>query len=239
MKTKQGSITALRLDPNAEDYLARKLGSNPHNLLEDALNNNEAYAYQTIHTWKDGCQENVFRIVIPRLRISLIAVTPRYAEKNLHRVIYIERISKRDVYEAWAHPITSPITILRNDHTARGCLAGAQAIFGLAFLPTPQERLNNLSPERRAALESKLATALRGHIYQTMKMRSGAHITIATPTPQAQTSPLTIRELDQLLREEDIGYVLDSYELKRAQDTAAKEQTKKALREKAACGETP
>ena len=100
-------------------------------------------------------------------------------------------------------------------------------IFGLAFHPDPQERLSRIPPEKRAELDSKIARTLKGYTYQKMRLRSGAHVVIANPSPQAQTTTGAIMKLDQLLRETAIGYVLDPYELQRAQTLAAKEKAKR------------
>ena len=105
-------------------------------------------------------------------------------------------------------------------------------IFGLAFHAAPQERLSRIPPEKRAELDSKIARTLKGYTYQKMRLRTGAHIVVATPSLQAQTTTGVILELDQLLREAAIGYVLDPYELQRAQTLAAKEKAKRQRRER-------
>jgi hypothetical protein len=92
--------------------------------------------------------------------------------------------------------------------------------FGLAFHHNPQERLSRISPEERAELDSKIARTLKGYTHQKMRLRSGAHIVIANPSQQSETTTGAIMELDQLLREAEIGYVLDTYELGKAQAKA-------------------
>lgn len=92
--------------------------------------------------------------------------------------------------------------------------------FGLAFHPDSQERLSRIPPEERAELDSKIARTLKGYTYQKMRLRSGAHIVIANPSQQSETTTGAIMELDQLLRELEIGYVLDTYELRKAQAKA-------------------
>jgi hypothetical protein len=104
-------------------------------------------------------------------------------------------------------------------------------IFGLAFHPDSQERLSRIPPEKRAELDSKIARTLKGYTYQKMRLRSGAHIIVANPSQQSETTTGVILKLDQLLRETAIGYVLDPYELQRAQTLAAKEKAKRQLTE--------
>lgn len=92
--------------------------------------------------------------------------------------------------------------------------------FGLAFHPDSQERLSRIPPEGRAELDSEIARTLKGYTYQKMRLRSGAHIVVANPSQQSQATTGAIVELDQLLRELEIGYVLDTYELRKAQAKA-------------------
>jgi len=76
----------------------------------------QAYAYETQQNWQ-GKQEKTVKIIAPQLRISLRAVKPNDGGKYLY-IAAAESIRKQDTYEAWAHPLTAPVIILRPDEHA-------------------------------------------------------------------------------------------------------------------------
>ena len=117
MTSQEKPAILLKLGEGALTYLTRRLGGDAANILEDALNmQGQAYAYETQQNWQ-GKQENIVKIVAPQLRISLRAVKPNDGGKYLY-IAAAEPIRKQDTYEAWAHPLTAPVIILRPDEHA-------------------------------------------------------------------------------------------------------------------------
>jgi hypothetical protein len=117
MTSQENPAILLKLGEGASAYLTRRLGTDAARILEDALNmQGRAYAYETQQNWH-GRQEKTVKIVAPQLRISLRAVKPADGGEYLY-VAAAEPISKQDTYEAWAHPLTAPVIILRPDEAA-------------------------------------------------------------------------------------------------------------------------
>jgi len=123
-KLKDATVIVLKLGQGAAEYLTRRLGKDAPRILEDALNKHgEAYAYLTAQIWR-GQQETILRIMVPQLRVSLRAIRQHLAEDldRYYHVAAAEKTSKRDVYEAWAHPIQVPVIVLRdNEHEISRC----------------------------------------------------------------------------------------------------------------------
>jgi hypothetical protein len=96
--------------------------------------------------------------------------------------------------------------------------------FGIAFHPEAYKRFCQLQPEEQATIGARLTATLAGCTYGRLQLRSGACIIISRSLPNIRDNSQDVRtKLDQLdngLRETGMGYLLDAYELRKAQAKA-------------------
>jgi hypothetical protein len=96
--------------------------------------------------------------------------------------------------------------------------------FGIAFHPDAKKRLRQLQSEEQATIDGQIAASLEGCRYGRLQLRSGACVIIArclsTSRDNDQDRRTKLGLLDNRLRETGIGYILDSYELRKAQAKA-------------------
>jgi hypothetical protein len=170
-------MIVLKLSPGAARHLIQRFGSDAAGILEDALNRQgAAYAYTTKHTWH-GHDEPVLQIVAPQLRVSLRALKLKDHGSYLYAVaVAAEALSKQDVYEAWAHPLTTPIIILRdNEHTIVRCSACTRPL-----------------PSRRSGTAEKCPSCLHQYLDDTAVVKVDTKpVPITMQFPISQIAPIT------------------------------------------------
>jgi hypothetical protein len=280
-------MIVLKLSPGATRHLIERLGDNAADILEDALNRQgTAYAYTTTHKWR-GHDEPVLRIVAPQLHVTLRAVKSTDSYNSYPHYYYAaaaEKVSGQDIYEAWAHPLTTPVIVLHenepaiircsactrplpsrrsgtvekcpsclhqylddtavvkldsipvtmqfeiseiapissdeDDGTARMSMTAPPENFGIALHPNVEKNFNQLPREEAEKVGGLIAAALKNRTFDRLKLKTGAYIILPNPTHTHMETPPPLHELDQKLRETGLGYLLDQYELKRAQARA-------------------
>jgi hypothetical protein len=96
--------------------------------------------------------------------------------------------------------------------------------FGIAFHPDAGEHLRQLQRKERATIIRQVTKNFEGYRCGVLKLRSGAYIAIAKRLPITRDDDrdrqTELRLLDKQLRETQIGYILDAYELRQAQAKA-------------------
>jgi hypothetical protein len=114
-------MIVLKLSSGATRHLTERFGDAALCILEDALNRQgAAYVYTTTHKWRSH-DETVLRIVAPQLHVSLRAVKSTDSHNSYPHYYYAaaaEKVSRQDIYEAWAHPLTTPVIVLRENEPA-------------------------------------------------------------------------------------------------------------------------
>jgi hypothetical protein len=133
----------------------------------------------------------------------------------LHQYKYGSAIIKLDT-----EPV--PITV-QFDATALKAEDSQSSSFGIAFHPDAGERLHQLQPKEQDSITEQVTKSLEGYRCDRLKLRSGAQIILAKRLPTTRdhdrSGQARLRLLDKQLRAIRIGYILDPYELQRAQAT--------------------